>query len=81
MKNLHEKVNIIPVIAKADTLTDEEKAAFKKRILDDLDFHGINIYRIDVDADDDEETKTKSRELKVRKNFCFFSLSLSLSFF
>ncbi|KAL5469870.1 hypothetical protein PMIN07_002390 [Paraphaeosphaeria minitans] len=32
MKKLHTKVNLIPVIAKADTLTDEEIAAFKARV-------------------------------------------------
>jgi len=32
MKRLHTKVNLIPVIAKADTLTDEEVAVFKKRV-------------------------------------------------
>lgn len=32
MKRLHTKVNLIPVIAKADTLTDEEVAEFKKRV-------------------------------------------------
>lgn len=32
MKKLHDKVNIIPVIAKADTLTPEECAHFKKQV-------------------------------------------------
>ena len=32
MKRLHTKVNLIPVIAKADTLTDEEVTAFKQRV-------------------------------------------------
>ena len=32
MKQLHEKVNVIPVIAKADTLTPEECARFKKTV-------------------------------------------------
>jgi septin 7 len=32
MRRLHTKVNLIPVIAKADTLTDEEIAEFKKRV-------------------------------------------------
>ncbi|XP_030664771.1 septin-7-like [Nomascus leucogenys] len=31
MKCLHEKVNIIPLIAKADTLTPEECQQFKKQ--------------------------------------------------
>lgn len=33
MKRLHEKVNIIPLIAKADTLTPEECQQFKKQVL------------------------------------------------
>lgn len=32
MRRLHTKVNLIPVIAKADTLTDEEIIAFKQRV-------------------------------------------------
>ena len=32
MRRLHTKVNLIPIIAKADTLTDEEIASFKQRV-------------------------------------------------
>jgi septin 7 len=32
MKRLHNKVNLIPVIAKSDTMTNEEVAAFKERV-------------------------------------------------
>lgn len=32
MRKLHTKVNLIPVIAKADTLTDDEINAFKQRV-------------------------------------------------
>jgi septin 7 len=32
MRRLHTKVNLIPVIAKADTLTDDEILAFKQRV-------------------------------------------------
>lgn len=32
MKRLHEKVNVIPLIAKADTLTPEECQQFKKQV-------------------------------------------------
>lgn len=39
MRRLHTKVNLIPVIAKADTLTDEEIASFKQRVSDGL-VHG-----------------------------------------
>ena len=32
MRRLHTKVNLIPIIAKSDTLTDEEIIAFKERV-------------------------------------------------
>lgn len=32
MRMLHDKVNLIPVIAKADTMTEEEVQDFKKRV-------------------------------------------------
>lgn len=32
MRRLHSKVNLIPVIAKSDTLTDDEVAEFKARV-------------------------------------------------
>lgn len=32
MSRLHTRVNLIPVIAKADTMTDEEIADFKTRV-------------------------------------------------
>lgn len=36
MRRLHTKVNLIPIIAKADTLTDEEIVAFKAKASHDL---------------------------------------------
>ncbi|PKY46109.1 Septin [Rhizophagus irregularis] len=41
---LSTKVNVIPVIAKADTLTHEEKSAFKKTILRDIDSNNIRTF-------------------------------------
>ncbi len=32
MKKLHDKVNIIPVLSKADTMTPEECSHFKKQV-------------------------------------------------
>jgi septin family protein len=32
LQDLSAKINVIPVIAKADTLTQEEKSAFKKTV-------------------------------------------------
>ncbi|XP_063488265.1 septin-7-like isoform X9 [Symphalangus syndactylus] len=59
MKCLHEKVNIIPLIAKADTLTPEECQQFKKQILLkilEIQEHKIKIYEF-PETDDEEENK------------------------
>lgn len=32
MRRLHTKVNLIPVIAKSDTLTEDEVTLFKQRV-------------------------------------------------
>eukprot|EP00730_Choanoeca_flexa_P015863 TRINITY_DN7380_c0_g1_i3.p1 TRINITY_DN7380_c0_g1~~TRINITY_DN7380_c0_g1_i3.p1 ORF type:complete len:417 (+),score=119.87 TRINITY_DN7380_c0_g1_i3:121-1371(+) len=45
MRQLHRKVNIIPVIAKADTLTDEECRLLKSRILETVAEERIEIYK------------------------------------
>ncbi|XKL64276.1 hypothetical protein PGB90_004362 [Kerria lacca] len=44
MQRLHDKVNIIPIIAKADTMVPEEIAYFKKQILSEIAQHKIKIY-------------------------------------
>eukprot|EP00045_Choanoeca_perplexa_P005613 m.47284 g.47284 ORF g.47284 m.47284 type:complete len:395 (-) comp13214_c0_seq1:353-1537(-) len=44
MQQLQGVVNIIPVIAKADTFTPEELAHFKQRIRADLEHHKIKTY-------------------------------------
>ncbi|XP_067687377.1 septin-2-like isoform X1 [Haliotis asinina] len=65
MRALHHKVNIVPVIAKADTLTKQEVLTLKRRILDQIDENGINIYPLpDCDSDEDEDYKEQCRQLK-----------------
>ncbi|TMS03877.1 Septin-2 [Larimichthys crocea] len=66
MKAIHSKVNIVPVIAKADTLTLKERDRLKRRILDEIAEHGIKIYQLpDADSDEDEEFKEQTRVLKA----------------
>lgn len=66
MRRLHTKVNLIPVIAKSDTLTDEEINAFKERILADIAYHEIDIFHAPVYDNDDEETYAENAEIAVR---------------
>ncbi|KAM6469841.1 septin-9 isoform 5-T6 [Liasis olivaceus] len=55
MRRLSKVVNIVPVIAKADTLTLEERDSFKQRITADLLANGIDVYpqkQFDEDSED-----------------------------
>ncbi|KAG1053660.1 hypothetical protein G6F43_004280 [Rhizopus delemar] len=66
LKRLVEITNVIPVIAKSDSLTIEERAAFKQRINAELAFHGIQLYPYDDKEYYDEEEQilnTSVREL------------------
>ena len=66
MKALHDKVNIVPVIAKADTLTHTEVRQLKTRILREIAENNIQIYHLpDADDDEDEDFKEQTRLLKV----------------
>merc|ERR1712226_963662 len=67
MRRLHDKVNIIPLIAKADTMTPDECDDFKKEILREIETHKINIYEF-PDHDDEEENRI-NRKLKDRVPF------------
>ncbi|XP_069023378.1 septin 9b isoform X1 [Embiotoca jacksoni] len=55
MRRLSKVVNIVPVIAKADTLTLEEREYFKETIREELRANGIDVYpqkEFDEDAED-----------------------------
>ena len=65
MKRLHDRVNIIPVIAKADTLTSEELRAFKKSIMQDIANEKMKLYEFPECDDDDENKLTKIYKDKV----------------
>ena len=44
LQKLSEIANVVPVIAKSDSLTLEERSAFKKKIRQEIEFHGIRCY-------------------------------------
>ncbi|VVC27255.1 Hypothetical protein CINCED_3A025340 [Cinara cedri] len=65
MLSIHEKVNVIPIISKADMLTEKEKARVKQRIKDSIKEHEIKVYQLpDCDSDEDEDFKQQDKELK-----------------
>ncbi|KAI6660299.1 Septin-6 isoform X2 [Oopsacas minuta] len=51
MKALDKKVNIIPIIAKADSISRDELDQFKERINRELINNNVEIYRFPVDDD------------------------------
>ncbi|KAK6198886.1 Cdc3 septin [Scheffersomyces amazonensis] len=78
MKQVHEKVNLIPIIAKSDTLTDEEIQGFKQRILADIQEQGIKTFTpIDYQSSnisndgitEDEESILKTKEILSKVPF------------
>lgn len=60
LRRLDKVTNVVPIIAKADTLTMEERDTFKERIRADLKDHGIKNYPLD-DTSEAEFAKMKER--------------------
>ncbi|KAI8969228.1 putative septin [Mycotypha africana] len=57
MKHLGSRVNLIPVIAKADTLTPKDLARFKLNVLDSIAANHIQVYSCPIESEDEEVTK------------------------
>ncbi|RNA37900.1 septin-8 isoform X5 [Brachionus plicatilis] len=52
MKALDSKVNIVPIIAKADTICKNELIDFKKRIMDEIFKNEVNIYQFPINENE-----------------------------
>ncbi|CEI70786.1 Septin spn3 [Fusarium venenatum] len=65
MKRLAPRINVIPVIGRADTLTPAELAQSKKLIMEDIEYYRIPVYNFPYDIEeDDEETIEENAELR-----------------
>ncbi|CAE6463499.1 unnamed protein product [Rhizoctonia solani] len=70
MRRLSPRVNVIPVIGKADSLTPAELKGFKKRVMEDIEHYGIPVYNFPYDVEeDDEETIQDNAELRAMLPF------------
>lgn len=69
MQRLCDKVNIVPVIAKADTMTTDECQLFKKQILNEISQHKIKIYDFPEMLDDQDEGSKMNRILRSKVPF------------
>ncbi|KIJ45478.1 hypothetical protein M422DRAFT_250798 [Sphaerobolus stellatus SS14] len=70
MRRLSPRVNVIPVIGKADSLTPSELKGFKKRIMEDIEHYDIPVYNFPYDVEeDDEDTIQDNSELRALMPF------------
>ncbi|KAI8868878.1 Septin [Ramicandelaber brevisporus] len=56
MKAIGSRVNLIPVIAKADTLLPSALKAFKKRVAEVIAAQGIRVYSPPIESEDESNT-------------------------
>ncbi|XP_026099033.1 septin-5-like isoform X2 [Carassius auratus] len=65
MKALDQKVNIVPVLAKADSLTPKEISNMKAKILTEIDKFKIKIFQVpECDAENEDLFKQQTAEIK-----------------
>lgn len=76
MKKLSEVVNVVPVIAKSDSLMLEERAIFKEKIRAELVYNNIRLYPFDTDENDDEEIQL-NESIRVRFGILLIYFELS----
>lgn len=62
MKKLDKKVNVVPIIAKADTIAKSELKQFKEKIMEELASNGVEIYRFPVDDETVAEMNANMNE-------------------
>lgn len=48
MKSLDSRVNLIPIVAKSDTMTKTELDRFREIVLQELNSYGIQYYRFPI---------------------------------
>ncbi|KAM9583619.1 septin-14 isoform 2-T2 [Trichechus inunguis] len=66
MKKIDSKVNIVPLIAKADTISKNDLQKFKNNIMNELVDNGIQLYQF---PEDDETTAHMNSSLKKHLPF------------
>ncbi|KAK2879943.1 hypothetical protein FQN49_000731 [Arthroderma sp. PD_2] len=62
MKRLSPRVNVLPVIGKADSFTPAELAESKKLIMEDIEHYRIPVYNFPYDIEEDDEDTVQENE-------------------
>lgn len=73
IKHFQDKVNIIPIIAKADMLTNAERENMKKKIRMEVEEHGLKVYSHpqQTDSEDLADPKYLKQTNKYRQKWPF----------
>ncbi|KAI8341606.1 Septin-domain-containing protein [Choanephora cucurbitarum] len=61
MKHLCSRVNLIPVIAKADTLAPHDLLRFKQNLRQSIEANNIQVYGCTIESEDEETTERNQR--------------------
>ncbi|KAI9506022.1 Cell division control protein 11 [Coemansia sp. RSA 1358] len=70
MKRLGNRTNVIPVIARSDSLTPRELVLFKQRIMNDIAAFDIPVFNFpDPEEEDDDENSEENAELRAMLPF------------
>ncbi|KAJ1857039.1 Cell division control protein 11 [Coemansia sp. RSA 1822] len=72
MRRLGNRANIIPVVARSDSLTPRELVLFKQRIMNDIAAYNIPVFNFpnsEEDDDEDDETAEENSELRAMMPF------------
>lgn len=76
LRSVHNRVNIIPIISRAEALTITERELFKGRIKDDLKRHNIEVYQMpDADPDDSDDIKRTVKDIQDAMPFAVSSMN------
>lgn len=77
LEAVHTRVNIIPIIARAEVLTPDERAAFKRRVRDDLKRNNVRVYQLgSPDMDDPDDLKKAYKDIQDAMPFAISSMTL-----
>jgi len=73
MKQLGKRANILPVIAKADSLLPGELKEFKQRLMEDMHKHDIPVFDFPVNSEDDDDIVQENIEFRANMPFAIVS--------
>lgn len=64
LKKLTETANVVPVIAKSDSLTLVERESFKRQLQEEFAYHKLKLYPNDAYEEYDEEDRRINQQIK-----------------